>query len=330
MLQAFESQKKKADMMILKEKKEYKELCVQKSKLNQQLDEKVNVLKEKTEKMSELIEKAKKYSDPSTLELLNKWEISNKKMKDMYEDEVVKREEIKQSEKPPTAKDIDRLINQMELKKPPSKKELPEVQTHKKSVYESESDKESKTNKSVLSNKKPALPEHKSIASNSSKPPIDFTNKRKVSDVPSEDSDIKDDIKEHTETQSQIEKEESKSNLSKPSFSSKPFAKPNFASKPAFGARAPSNESSNKPSLKPDFNNLNSNTSDKLAESNKNSISNEPASFSEKYGLNTAATKPIPTIPTVEETKVSRLRPSPIINYNTNPVTTEQDQLIRR
>ena len=57
MLQAFESQKKKTDMMITKERKEYKELCQQRNQLNQDLDSKMNLLKQKTEKMSELIGK---------------------------------------------------------------------------------------------------------------------------------------------------------------------------------------------------------------------------------------------------------------------------------
>ncbi|CAI2358816.1 unnamed protein product [Moneuplotes crassus] len=88
MLQAFESQKKKTDMFINKERKEYKELCVQKKKLNKDLTEKANLLKQKTEKMGELIEKAKKYSDPNTQELLSKWENSNQKMKEMYQSEI--------------------------------------------------------------------------------------------------------------------------------------------------------------------------------------------------------------------------------------------------
>ena len=107
MLQAFESQKKKTDMMITKERKEYKELCQQRNQLNQDLDSKMNLLKQKTEKMSELIGKIQyfklsqkrlnKYSDPNTQELLHKWEISNMKMKENYETEI---ENMQQKELP--------------------------------------------------------------------------------------------------------------------------------------------------------------------------------------------------------------------------------------
>jgi myosin heavy subunit len=162
-LQAFDSQKKKVDLEIMKEKKDYKELCSKKKKLNMQLDEKINVLKDKTEKMSELIEKAKKYSDPNTQELLSKWEMSNQKMKDMYELEAANREEMKDKSNDPTPKDIDKLIKKMQKEKPPSKKKLPEVKSHKKSINEFDSDADSKTNKSITSSKKPPNSERSSI-----------------------------------------------------------------------------------------------------------------------------------------------------------------------
>ena len=88
MLQAFESQKKTTNMLIAKERKEYKELIRQKSNLDQELNKKANILKEKTERMAELIDKAKKYSDPNTQELLNKWEKSNQHMKEAYDNEI--------------------------------------------------------------------------------------------------------------------------------------------------------------------------------------------------------------------------------------------------
>lgn len=97
MLQAFESQKKTTNMLIAKERKEYKELILQKSNLDQELNKKVNILKEKTERMAELIDKAKKYSDPNTQELLNKWEKSNQHMKEAYDNEINSLQQKKES-----------------------------------------------------------------------------------------------------------------------------------------------------------------------------------------------------------------------------------------
>ena len=121
--------------------------------------------------MAELIEKAKKYSDPNTQELLTKWEVSNKKMKDMYEQEMVKREEMSKSNNEPDSKDIDKLIYKLQQNKPESKKELPEVKSHKKSIQNDDSDEDVKTVKSSVSNKK-SITEKQSVVSSSSKPPL--------------------------------------------------------------------------------------------------------------------------------------------------------------
>jgi myosin heavy subunit len=318
-LQAFDSQKKKVDLEIMKEKKDYKELCSKKKKLNMQLDEKINVLKDKTEKMSELIEKAKKYSDPNTQELLSKWEMSNQKMKDMYELEAANREEMKDKSNDPTPKDIDKLIKKMQKEKPPSKKKLPEVKSHKKSINEFDSDADSKTNKSITSSKKPPNSERSSILGSMAKPPLNIESKREMSDNESDikDEKIEDRIKEQSDTQSQ--KEEVRSNISKPSFSSKPFGKPKFATKPAFGARAESNESRGKNTYKPDFESV-GNASDKAEERPQPSVfQKEPVSFSEKYGLAGQSSKQdrslFPKPNPIEENKNQRIRNIPSENY---------------
>lgn len=149
----------------------------QKSELNKKLDEKVNILKSKTEQMAELIEKAKKYSDPNTQELLTKWEASNKKMKDLYEQELVKREENTNNNEP-DPKDIDRLINKLQQSKPESKKDLPVVKSNKKVIQNEDSDEDVKTVKSSVSNKK-SVTERQSVVSTSSKPPLNTQVKQK-------------------------------------------------------------------------------------------------------------------------------------------------------
>lgn len=121
--------------------------------------------------MAELIEKAKKYSDPNTQELLTKWEASNQKMKDLYEQEIVKREETSKSNTEPDSKEIDKLIHKLQQSKPEPKKELPVVKSHKKSVKNDDSDEEVKTVKSSASNKK-SITDRQSAMSNSSKPPL--------------------------------------------------------------------------------------------------------------------------------------------------------------
>ena len=149
----------------------------QKSELNKKLDEKVNILKSKTEQMAELIEKAKKYSDPNTQELLTKWEASNKKMKDLYEQELVKREENTNNNEP-DPKDIDRLINKLQQSKPEPKKDLPVVKSNKKVIQNEDSDEDVKTVKSSVSNKK-SVTERQSVVSTSSKPPLNTQVKQK-------------------------------------------------------------------------------------------------------------------------------------------------------
>ena len=302
MLQAFESQKKKTDILIIKEKKEFKELCGKRNQLNQQLDEKVVVLKEKTQQMSELIEKAKKYSDPNTQELLKKWEQSNQKMKDMYDAEAEEREEQKNTSKQPNPKDIDRLINKMQKDKPPSRKDLPVVKTHKKSMNDIDLESESKHSRSVISNQKQTPSERKSIVSSNSKPPLNISSKiSDRNDSPDEEnSEVMSEVKSEIKSQ----KYDLRSNSSKPSFTSKPFGKPSFASKPAFGARAPSNESRSKPGSRQDYESI-PDVDHKIDQKPPSRTSDKPQpSFSEKYGLNKEAPKPA----VQEESKIGRFR----------------------
>lgn len=327
MLQAFESQKKKTDMMIMKEKKEYKELCGQKSQLNQQLDEKINILKEKTERMSELIEKAKKYSDPTTQELLSKWEASNQKMKEMYETEANGREQRREIDATPNAKDIDKLINKLQKDKPVSKKNLPEVKSHRKSV---KIDDESQHNVSMMSDRKSQVNEHKSIVSNSSKPPLKTNNQRRTSQPDRSEEESDEDYIGVQKNEPPREEEEVKSTTSKPAFASKPFGKPSLASKPAFAVRAPSNQSENKPTSKPSFASI-GNKSEKSLHNDEQepdpAEKKEPVSFSQKYGLNSNASKPAQFVQSSSESKfnarpvkepVSTNFGGPIVNYTTD------------
>jgi hypothetical protein len=278
--------------------------------------------------MSELIEKAKKYSDPTTQELLSKWEASNQKMKEMYEIEANGREQRREIDATPNAKDIDKLINKMQKDKPVSKKNLPEVKSHRKSIR---IDDESQHNASIMSDQKSHVNEHKSIVSNSSKPPLNISNRGRQSQHDRSDEDSDEDYLDKPKIQPQKEEEEIKSTTSKPSFSSKPFGKPSLASKPAFAVRAPSNQSENKPTSKPSFASI-GNKSERFINENDEpepdqAEKKEPVSFSEKYRLNANASKPAQSVQDSSENKfnsrpvkepVTNTFGGPIVNYTTD------------
>jgi hypothetical protein len=280
---------------------------MQKSKLNHQLDDKVNTLKEKTERMSELIEKAKKYSDPNTQDLLSKWEASNVKMKEMYEVEFHSRQQRKEDDATPKVKDIDKLIHKMQQDKQVQRKSLPRVNKHRKGEEETEN-----KNASVEPDKNPQNNERKLAAPNSTKPPMNVGNKGRQSQVDKGEVEV-----DNGYVDMVTKEEEEKNNLSKPSFASKPFGKPSFAAKPSFVGNNTSDQSQDKPMARPSIASRVNNTEKYLKNDEQDPelaavketepISvKRPVSFSEKYGLNSAPSNPTPYGQNTTDNKFSR------------------------
>ena len=88
MIQAHASNMKKIDFQILKERKILKSLDGQHEEFGGVLEDKTQQLKEKTERIAELIEKAKQTSDSKTLSILKKWEVSNQKIIEQFEEDA--------------------------------------------------------------------------------------------------------------------------------------------------------------------------------------------------------------------------------------------------
>ena len=270
---------KETDLLVEKEKKRYKQLCEQKKKVNKELDDKINILKSKKKNMSDLIQRCKKYSDPQTREMLDKWEQQIQANAYTFEGNLeIEAPQVEQSSR------VGSMRKSTSKSKHSSvRKKLPSVRSN---TSEKHSDHEP-TEDDLDDN--PAEQSISSKHSSKSKISTQSIAKEASEHLSEHNSRQNEEIQSIHESQKSIksivnsnaENEEQKDSTSKPSFASKPFAKPSFASKPSFGRQGTGNSRA--------FSNQGSIHDNKPYEyepkTNINIKPSEPVSFTEKYGL---------------------------------------------
>ena len=100
LFQAHQSKKKQLQLALKKEKKVYKQLLLQKETYDTQLQEKEDKLVEKMRDIKIKINTAKMNADEQSMEILNKWDTSNKKALAQFVDEPEDEEAVETNDSP--------------------------------------------------------------------------------------------------------------------------------------------------------------------------------------------------------------------------------------